>query len=100
MGEYNNQNPVWNTYIQVDDADLVAKAIVDSGGAVTMEPGDAGEAGRMGFFTDPAGPEFAIWQAGSLKGAELVNSPGSWNSSDLNTTDTDAAAAFYKTVFG
>lgn len=54
----------------------------------------------MGFFTDPAGAEFAVWQPGTLKGAEMVNAPGSWNSSDLHTTDIDRAAAFYGEVFG
>lgn len=95
-----NSDPVWNTYIQVDDADAAAKAIVQAGGAVTMEPADTGEYGRMGFFTDPAGAEFAVWQPGSLKGVELVNAPGSWNSSDLHTTDPGGAGAFYREVFG
>jgi predicted enzyme related to lactoylglutathione lyase len=99
-GEFNNENPVWNTYVQVDDVDTAAKAVVAAGGALTMEPMDAGEAGRMAFFTDPAGAELAVWQGGSLKGAELVNAPGSWNSSDLHTPDPDAAAAFYGSVFG
>lgn len=61
---------------------------------------DADDAGRMAFFADPAGAEFAVWQPGTLKGVELVNSPGSWNTSDLHTTDTGAAASFYRTVFG
>ena len=100
VGEYNNENPVWNTYIQVDNADAAAKAVVEAGGTGTMDPTDAGEAGRMAFFTDPAGAEFAIWQPGSLKGAELVNSPGSWNSSDLHTNDVQASIAFYREVFG
>ena len=99
VGEYNNENPVWNTYVQVDDADAAAKAVVEAGGTVTMEPMDAGEAGRMAFFTDPAGAEFAVWQPGSLKGAEQVNSPGSWNSSDLHTNDVQASIAFYREVF-
>lgn len=100
VGEFNNENPVWNTYIHVDDVDTMAKTIVEAGGTVTMEPMDAGEAGRMAFFTDPAGAEFAVWQPGTLKGAELVNAPGSWNSSDLHTTDTGAASTFYASVFG
>lgn len=100
VAEFNNENPVWNTYVQVDDVDAAAKAVVEAGGALTMEPMDAGEAGRMAFFTDPAGAELAVWQGGTLKGAELVNAAGSWNSSDLHTTDTESAAAFYRSVFG
>jgi hypothetical protein len=100
VAEGNPANPTWNTYIQVEDADASAKAIAEAGGTVTMEPVDAGEAGRMGFFADPAGAEFAVWQPGQLKGAELVNSPGSWNSSDLHTTDVQGAETFYRSVFG
>src|SRR5687767_13536851 len=47
VGEFNNEKPVWNTYVQVDDVDTAAKAVVEAGGALTMEPMDAGEAGRM-----------------------------------------------------
>jgi uncharacterized protein len=83
VAESNPAKPTWNTYIQVDDADAAAKKVVEAGGAVITEPFDAGEAGRMGVFADTAGAEFMVWQPGVLKGAELVNSPGSWNSSDL-----------------
>lgn len=100
VGEYNNSSPVWNTYIQVDDADSAAKAIVEAGGAVTIEPTDTGDDGRMGFFTDPTGAEFGVWQPRAFNGADTVNTPGSWNSSDLHTTDTGAASEFYRTVFG
>lgn len=100
VGEYHNSSPVWNTYVQVDDADTTAKAVVAAGGAVTIEPADTGEDGRMAFFTDPTGAEFGVWQPRRFKGAGIVNSPGSWNSSDLHTTDTEAASEFYGTVFG
>jgi uncharacterized protein len=100
VAEGNPADATWNTFIQVADADATAKAIGAAGGTVTMEPVDAGEAGRMGFFVDPAGAEFAIWQPGQLKGAELVNAPGSWNSSDLHTTDVAGAETFYRAVFG
>ncbi len=100
VGEGNPANPTWKTYIQVDDADASAKAIVEAGGTMIAEPFDAGEAGRMGIFADPAGAVFFIWQPGQLKGAELVNAPGSWNSSDLHTTDVEGAKSFYRAVFG
>lgn len=100
VSESNSADPVWNTYIQVADADATAKAIANAGGKVVAQPFDAGPAGRTGVFTDPAGAEFLIWQPGLLKGAELVNAPGSWNSSDLHTDDIDGAIAFYRDVFG
>jgi predicted enzyme related to lactoylglutathione lyase len=41
-----------------------------------------------------------VWQAGRHKGAQLVNEPGTWNFSELNTRDPDGAEAFYGAVFG
>jgi predicted enzyme related to lactoylglutathione lyase len=41
-----------------------------------------------------------LWQAGTRKGAQLVNAPGSWNWSNLETSDPVGAKAFYGAVFG
>jgi predicted enzyme related to lactoylglutathione lyase len=49
---------------------------------------------------DPAGATFGVWQPRGNPGAALVNAPGSWNFSGLDTGDTDAARAFYGAVFG
>jgi hypothetical protein len=57
-------------------------------------------AGRMAVCTDPGGATFSLWQAGERRGAEVVNAPGSWNWSNLVTSDPDAAQAFYHQVFG
>ncbi len=48
---------------------------------------------------DPAGATFGIWQAGAHHGAQLANEPGTlvWN--ECQTTDSDAAEAFYRAVF-
>ena len=35
-----------------------------------------------------------------MKGAGAVNAPGSWNFSELNTDDPEAARRFYGAVFG
>ncbi len=63
-------------------------------------PADAGDGGRGAVLTDPAGAEFRIWQARRRLGAQVVNQPGAWNFSDLHTTDSKTAIAFYKTAFG
>jgi len=67
---------------------------------VLAGPMDVLEVGRMGVFADPQGAVFAVWQAGEHKGAGVVNEPGAFTWSELMTTDTDAAAAFYAAVFG
>ena len=71
-----------------------------SGGAVTAEPQDAGPGGRAASCADPAGAAFRLWQARARPGAQLVNAPGTWNFSDLHTSDLDGAKAFYPVVFG
>ena len=92
--------PAWNTYIAVDDADEAAATVTPAGGSTLAEPFDVLDAGRMGIFSDPSGAVFSVWQAKQHKGAQLVNEPGTWNFSDLNTRDVDGATAFYGQVFG
>ncbi|MET0474830.1 MAG: VOC family protein [Mycobacterium sp.] len=90
----------WRTYIAVDDADATAKAVEAAGGTVTVDPVDAGPGGRQAVCVDPRGAEFRLWQARKRLGAQLVNAPGTWNFSDLQTTDPHTAATFYARVFG
>ena len=90
----------WNTYVAVDDADDAARAVAAAGGTVTTPPEDGGPGGRGAAFLDPAGAPFRVWQARRRLGAQLVNVPGTWNFSDLRTTDPATARTFYGTVFG
>jgi uncharacterized protein len=93
------QSARWNTFIQVDDVDATAAKVRDAGGTV-LGTIDVFDAGRMGVCADPAGAAFNLWQPGTMPGAELVNSPGAWNFSELKTRDIEAAKRFYGTVFG
>jgi uncharacterized protein len=90
----------WNTYIWVESANEAAKKVESAGGAVVMKPFDVGDAGRMAVVTDPEGAAFNLWEAGQHRGAQLVNEPGTWNFSELNTRDPERAKAFYGAVFG
>jgi predicted enzyme related to lactoylglutathione lyase len=92
--------PGWRTYIAVDDADATAAAVSKAGGSITQAPVDAGPGGRLAGCVDPRGAEFRLWQARKRPGAQLVNVPGTWNFSDLHTTDPHASGQFYATVFG
>ena len=78
--------PGWTTYVRVDDPSAAAARVEAAGGRV--------DGARL---TDPAGAELAIVAQG---GAELVNAPGTWNWSNLESPDADAAQAFYGAVFG
>ena len=92
--------PSWSTYVAVQSADAAARAVKDAGGSVLMGPFDIPGAGRMGVFADPSGAVFCVWEAKETKGAQLVNEPGTWNFSELNTRDPEGAKAFYGAVFG
>jgi predicted enzyme related to lactoylglutathione lyase len=91
---------MWNTYVAVESADDTASKVRDAGGGAVMEPFDVMDAGRMAVFTDPEGAAFLVWQAKQLKGAQIVNEPGSLNFNGLATRDVERAKSFYGSVFG
>lgn len=90
----------WTTYIWVESADETAAAVSANGGRVLAAPVDIPRSGRVALCADSAGAVFGVWQPAALRGAELVNAPGSWNFSDLTTGDAGDAAKFYGAVFG
>ncbi len=92
--------PAWNTYVYVESADQTAQEVRRAGGAVLVEPFDALPAGRLTVLADPTGAAFGAWEPAERKGAQLVNEPGAWAMSLLETPDRDGAAAFYGAVFG
>jgi uncharacterized protein len=92
--------PGWNTYIEVESVDRTAAEIERAGGTILAAAFDAPPAGRIAVAADPTGASFAIWEPGDRRGAQIVNEPGAWSMSALNTPDPEAAAAFYGTVFG
>jgi predicted enzyme related to lactoylglutathione lyase len=96
--------PTWNTYVSVADADATTVQAVALGAEALVAPVDAGPpgavAGRWAALIDPDGAHIRLWQPGYRHGAQLVNYPGAWNSSDLTTTNGDGAKAFYGALFG
>jgi predicted enzyme related to lactoylglutathione lyase len=58
------------------------------------------DSGRMGVVQDPQGAHFAVWQAGSNIGAQLVNAHGALSWDELYTPDIEASARFYGELFG
>ncbi len=100
LGPATGSTATWNTYVAVDDADATAAAVAAGRGSILTPPADAGPGGRAAACADPQGAEFALWQARRRLGAQLTNSPGTWNFSDLHTPDRDAAMAFYAPLFG
>jgi predicted enzyme related to lactoylglutathione lyase len=94
------QVSAWNTYVWVEDAAETAEKARDAGGNVVTEPFEALDGGRIAIISDPGGAVIGIWQPGAHRGAQLVNEPGAWSMSLLNTRDPEEAASFYGEVFG
>ncbi len=92
--------PHWMSYISVENADQTAAKAKELGATVLMEPADVGEGGRMAVMQDPTGAWFSIWQPLKHHGAEIFNEPISLCWTELMTTDTKKAAAFYGGLFG
>ena len=96
--------PAWNSYVCVVDVDATAAQAVALGAEVLVAPVDAGPpgaiAGRWAALVDPDGAGIRLWQPGYRHGAQLVNAPGTWNSSDLSTDNVDGAKPFYGAIFG
>lgn len=93
-------SPAWNTYVGVVNADAAAARVREAGGQVIVEPYDLGDVARVAACVDPAGAGFGLWQPGSIKGAQTVNAPGTWNFSELKARDVEGAKRFYGAVFG
>lgn len=92
--------PNWLSYVAVESADEVAKAITAADGQLIMEPFDVFDAGRMAVAQDPTGAVFAIWQAGKNCGVGIKNENNAMCWQELTTRDVEAAKTFYATVFG
>lgn len=101
-GEMTSQGipPHWLSYVSVTKADETAEKAKELGGTLMKEPFDVFTVGRMAVVQDPTGAVFALWQAGTHKGAGVVNVPNSFCWNELATKDTAKAGDFYTGLFG
>jgi len=90
----------WLLYFSAPNVDeAVAKAT--SLGAKTLMPAmDVMTAGRMALLQDPTGAAFAVWQAKDHPGAQVLDEDGAVCWIELQSTDADTSAGFYKKMFG
>jgi uncharacterized protein len=91
---------VWTTYVHVDDADAAAARAREAGGRLVVDTFDSPDGGRMSVLADPGGAVLVAWAPVGHKGAQLVNEPGAWSMSALNTRDPEASKRFYGAIFG
>ena len=91
--------PNWLNYVSVTSADETAEKATVAGATLLKEPFDVFTVGRMAVVKDPTGAVFALWQAGTHKGAGIYNVPNSFCWNELGTTDTQKAGEFYSKLF-
>jgi predicted enzyme related to lactoylglutathione lyase len=90
----------WVTEVRVDDLETTVERVAAAGGTVVRSEVDLTPMGRLAVLHDPAGALFCAWEAGRREGAQIVNEPGAWSMSALQTPDRAGAIRFYEAVFG
>jgi uncharacterized protein len=93
------RQPAWLTFIAVRDVDATKKIALQNGAKVLFEPRDIPNRGRQAVFADPQGAIFAVLASSSGDPPDALAAPGEWIWTSLITTDPDADAAFYQTLF-
>jgi uncharacterized protein len=94
------QPPAWSTYVSVDNAEAIGRAVQENNGTMLTELMPVMSLGRMAMFADPSGAVFGIWEPADFAGAELVNEPGTVGWNELSTRNPEGAKASYSAVFG
>jgi predicted enzyme related to lactoylglutathione lyase len=97
---HEGQPSAWTWYAATTDADETARRVEAAGGKVLTAPFDVLDAGRMATFLDTNGTPFSVWQAGTMRGAGVVDEPGAHSYTEPMSRDPDAAAEFYGRVLG
>lgn len=92
--------PHWNTYIAVDDADLMAKEAEQLGATIAAPAFDVLESGRMAVVIDPTGAAIGFWQAKEHIGAQIYAEDGTLAWFELMTPEPKRAIEFYTQLFG
>jgi hypothetical protein len=90
----------WTSYVRVDAVDDAVEAITGADGRILVGPVDHADAGRRAVCADAGGAAFGVVQTHGPLVAQRVNEPGTWNFSELLTSDPDRALDFYRQVFG
>ncbi len=101
--------PCWMGYINVEDVDRMAEAMVSAGGSVHMAPQDMASVGRLALVADQQGAMFYVmkpippagdpdFSSEAFAAIEPMVGHCAWN--ELATSDPDAALNFYHDLFG
>lgn len=95
----------WFGYVAVDDIDVMAASITDSGGKIHVGPEDIPGVGRFAFYADPTGAMGYVMTPAPQDGESIAFSYDrprlghcAWK--ELSTSDPEAAKRFYGKHFG
>ncbi|MFE5956055.1 VOC family protein [Streptomyces massasporeus] len=90
----------WLVCFAVESTDAAAERITRAGGTLLLPPLDVGTHGRFAVAADPAGAQFAVWQAREYAGTQIAGVAGAVVWHHCLSTDLAASLAFYAAVFG
>lgn len=91
--------PHWNSYVAVESADQSVAMAKELGGTILAEPFDVMDVGRMAIIQDPTGAVFCVWQPMKHTGAGVLGEIGALCWTELMTSDSGKAQAFYTGLF-
>jgi len=92
--------PHWNSYVTVKSVDDAVKKAQGLGAKVLAPAFDVMDAGRMAILQDPTGAVFQVWEPKQHIGAKIMNEAGALCWTELTTSNTKTAEAFYTQLFG
>ncbi|RMB83223.1 VOC family protein [Streptomyces shenzhenensis] len=90
---------VWTVYFATPDARALCGRIRAAGGQIVTAPVPVDGLGAAALATDPEGAVFGLWQAGDHPGFGRRHEAGTFGWVELYARDTQAANAFYGSLF-
>ena len=98
-GLKHNQQQAWLSFRAVKDVDALNTQAMAHGATQVFAPQTLPNRGREAVFTDEQGAVFAVLASSSGDPSDQLVVNGDWIWSSLFTSDPDAAASFYQTLF-
>ncbi|MQW74813.1 VOC family protein [Nocardioides sp. dk4132] len=90
----------WSVYLHSDDLAATMERAADHGATAVAGPMQVGDAGHMGFLTDPQGHGIGLWQPISHPGFSAITEAGAPAWFELLTARFGDSSAFYRDTFG
>ncbi|WP_166389582.1 VOC family protein [Nocardioides ochotonae] len=89
----------WSVYLHSDDLAATLERATAHGATVEAGPMQVGDAGHMGFLTDPQGHGIGVWQPLSHPGFSAISEDGAPAWFELATARYPDSSDFYRDTF-